>query len=425
MRADDPNKAARKRQLLIGGAAIGFVVLALGVVMATEDPGPRRAAPSKEPSAVLVDPKRDIKPEQEWITRATRQLREMEERLKKMELERDQLTGKMEKATGEAEKLRSELSKVTDEARKVIDMQAEEIKKLSAQSTTEREQSARLLASNETGLNRTATTQGQGDFVKRANQPAGLRPAGTAQAQSTKRSSGGIADIKFTLAEKPKPKDTAKSIKRYVPAGAYAQARIISGVDATAGVVAASDPRPVLLRVKKAAVTAEYEGEEQTIDIEGCTVTGAAHGDLSSEKVYVRLQTLTCSYEKSKVIEKPVKAYVAGNGKAGVRGIVVSREGDYITTALISSMIGGFGRGLNEAASMAGNPTTGGIVINQQNTQPSTGDIFQRGIGQGLSRGTDRIAEYLIRRAEQYQPVIVMGSGQDVEIVFLEGVELI
>ena len=44
------------------------------------------------------------------------------------------------------------------------------------------------------------------------------------------------------------------------------------------------------------------------------------------------------------------------------------------------------------------------------------------GLGEGVATSGDMVSKYLIERAEQYQPVIEMPTGIDVEIVFLEGV---
>jgi conjugal transfer pilus assembly protein TraB len=52
----------------------------------------------------------------------------------------------------------------------------------------------------------------------------------------------------------------------------------------------------------------------------------------------------------------------------------------------------------------------------------STGDIVKGGFGQGIGEAGDMVSKYLIERAEQYQPVIEMPTGIDVEIVFLDGV---
>ncbi|MBS4045438.1 MAG: TraB/VirB10 family protein, partial [Alphaproteobacteria bacterium] len=188
-----------------------------------------------------------------------------------------------------------------------------------------------------------------------------------------------------------------------------------------AGVVSQAEPRPVLFRIQGDAIAALHNGEEQRIDLDGCSIGGSAYGDLSSERVYVRTQNMTCARDPKTVIERNVKAYIAGSAKAGVRGEVVSREGDFITTALLAGVVSGFGRGLSQSSS----GSLGGITIQQGTQERSTGDVFQQGLGEGLSTSSDRISNYLIRRAEQYQPVIMLQAGRDdVEIVFLEGVDL-
>ena len=60
--------------------------------------------------------------------------------------------------------------------------------------------------------------------------------------------------------------------------------------------------------------------------------------------------------------------------------------------------------------------------MNGQRSTLSPSDIAQGGLGQGVAQSGDMVSKYLIERAEQYQPVIEMPTGIDVEIVFLDGV---
>jgi hypothetical protein len=61
-------------------------------------------------------------------------------------------------------------------------------------------------------------------------------------------------------------------------------------------------------------------------NIVGCMVNGAALADLSSEKVYVKLQRMTCPQPGGKVAVSEVKGFIAFGGKTGVRGRVVNRR---------------------------------------------------------------------------------------------------
>jgi len=205
-------------------------------------------------------------------------------------------------------------------------------------------------------------------------------------------------------------------LDKYIAAGSYASAEIISGVDASVGVRAQSEPRPVLLRIKSKARNAALNGEIQKADIEGCLISAAAVGDLSSERVFMRLNKITCSRSKGKLFEASVQGYVADVGKAGVRGDVVSREGDFVFKSFLAGIAGAAGNGVSQkfATPMA---IPSGIATQR----PEASDILNSSIGNGISSSTNRLSDYLIQRAEQYQPVISIPAGLDVEVVFNEG----
>ena len=213
--------------------------------------------------------------------------------------------------------------------------------------------------------------------------------------------------------------DVEKPLSRYVPAGSYAEAVVLAGADASAGVQSQGDPRPVLLRLTSPAYGAAVEGEASSTDLEGCTITGAAYADLSSEKVYVRLQTMACAGQSpGSVIETPVAGFVAGGGRAGVRGPVVSREGALVERAFMAGVFSGFGR----SASQAFGPQavlSGGGAATVANTDLES--IGRAGLGAGAGSAGDAVSDYLIERAEQYQPVVQLAAGAPVTVVFLEG----
>lgn len=208
-------------------------------------------------------------------------------------------------------------------------------------------------------------------------------------------------------------------LKHYIPAGSYVSAVIISGVDASVGINSQSEPRPVLFRITGKAKSATNEKILQEIDIEGCVVTGAASGDLSSERVFVRLLKMTCSKESGRAFETQVHGYVAGLGKAGVRGDVVSREGDFVFKSFLAGIASSAGNGISQRfASPLALPS--GLATER----PQASDIASSSLGSGIASSSNRLSDYLIQRAEQYQPVISVQAGVDVELVFNDGVYL-
>ncbi|NRD89042.1 conjugal transfer protein TraB, partial [Sphingopyxis sp. BSNA05] len=87
----------------------------------------------------------------------------------------------------------------------------------------------------------------------------------------------------------------------YLPPNSYAPAKVIVGVDASVGVASQSDPLPVVLRITGPARSVVKNGKLLTTNITGCIVNGAARGDLSSEKVYVKLARMTCDQPGGRV----------------------------------------------------------------------------------------------------------------------------
>jgi conjugal transfer pilus assembly protein TraB len=210
--------------------------------------------------------------------------------------------------------------------------------------------------------------------------------------------------------------------ERYVPPNSYASARVLVGVDAATGTSFGADPKPVLFRITGPAISVLSDGEFSQTDIEGCLVNGAAYGELSSEKVYVQLQRMTCPLNdgSGRVTESAVEGYVAFGGKAGVRGRVISREGDLTERALIAGTLQGLGTSLSRVGT--GASALGGLGGVAAAEAPSTQEIAVSSIGSGLGNAAAMLSQYYIERAEEYQPVIEMPTGVDVEIVFLSGV---
>lgn len=208
-----------------------------------------------------------------------------------------------------------------------------------------------------------------------------------------------------------------KTVDTTIPAGAFAKTVLLSGLDASSAMNASSDPRPMLLRVvDPGTLPRRFES-----DLKDCHCTASAFGDLSSERVYARLEKLTCIERVTgEIIETQVAGYIAGaDGKAGIRGIVASKDGQF----LARSLMGGVFAGLSNVA----NPQNRQSQVNPfypgsaQVSPPGVSEMFTSGMAGGASTALDRLSQYYIDRAEQLQPVIQIAAGQVVDIVFTEG----
>lgn len=209
---------------------------------------------------------------------------------------------------------------------------------------------------------------------------------------------------------------------QYVAPNSYVQARVLVGVDMQAGISATADPKPVLFRIDGRAVGVGTDGQFQTSDLTGCLVNGAAFAELSSEKVYIKLQKISCPVDGSHYLVTKVDGYVTYMGKSGVRGKVVSREGNFANKAFVAGTLQGLGQAMstNTQRSLTGITTSNGVA--GVATAPLTdSQIAQATLGTGISNASSMLADYYIKRAEQYQPVIEMPTGLEVELVFLDG----
>ena len=136
-----------------------------------------------------------------------------------------------------------------------------------------------------------------------------------------------IQKFSLGLVENPKHKQL-KTVDTTIPAGAFAKTVLLSGLDASSAMNASSDPRPMLLRlIDPGTLPRRFQS-----DLKDCHCTASAFGDLSSERVYARLEKLTCIERATgEIIETQVAGYIAGSdGKAGIRGVVASKDGQFL-----------------------------------------------------------------------------------------------
>jgi len=215
-----------------------------------------------------------------------------------------------------------------------------------------------------------------------------------------------------------------KSFDNTIPAGAFAKAILLGGVDASASIQASSDPRPALLRLTDAGTLPR----KFRSDLKGCHALAACYGDISSERVFMRLEKLTCTERKTgEILEVKVQGYVAGeDGRTGVRGSVVDRAGESMRNVLMGGFLGGIGEFISQShnAAITLSPMAG--IGGLAQTGPSMGmkDMLKHGAGKGVNNALDKYADFYIKRAEQLQPVIQVAAGRQVDIVFTEGVSL-
>lgn len=233
-----------------------------------------------------------------------------------------------------------------------------------------------------------------------------------------------ISDEPEVLAPPPKPRPTlitrkwtrpkkpiAKTPETFVPATSFAKGVLLNGVDASTGVTSQGDPKPVTLRL----VDRGSLPNGKRSHLKGCRVLGVAHGEISSERALIRLSKLSC-WQLGEYREFPIKGYVTGHdGKPGIRGRVVMRDGAAVSRAFVGGFVGGLAKSASNSLTFQSVSPEGSV------SSVKSGDAFRYAGADGVSDGLSMYAKYQIKRAEQYQPVIEVGSGIAVDVVFTEG----
>ena len=211
------------------------------------------------------------------------------------------------------------------------------------------------------------------------------------------------------LASKMMP---TKNPTNYVPAGTYVKAVVLEGADASAGVTSQSNPTPMLFRILEQGTLPNHRKSH----LKDCVATSAAVGDISSERGEIRLERLSCTKENGQIIEIPVEATVAGpDGKNGIRGVPLWREGALLQRAFMAGTLSGISNGVSQSYTSNSLSPFGSVQTVNSNK------ILQFGLANGVGSAAEKLAEYNIKRAEQFHPVIQLSAGTFVDLVFLKG----
>lgn len=201
----------------------------------------------------------------------------------------------------------------------------------------------------------------------------------------------------------------------YLPAGSFAAATLISGVEAFTGGTAQSQPQPIVIRVDENAILPNNAGYK----IKGCHVLASVYGDLSSERVFGRTSTLTCVDSNDRLVlsEEVEGNLIDSDGKNGIRGEIQDRQG----AKLARSLLAGFAQGMASAFGSAQNTTIQGAA---GLTTALTGSSFKAAGYGGAGKATEQLAEFYMKQAETTMPIIAVDAGRKISVLFTKSKSL-
>lgn len=261
-----------------------------------------------------------------------------------------------------------------------------------------------------------------------AASPAGAMPPGSpgmAAAEPPKPQLVRVAVAERTKAAVPAastPPGTAKAggdvatgtVDTYLPVS-FTRGIMLGGLNAPTGGQAQSNPHPVLIRLDDNAVLPNRFRS----NVRECFVIAAGYGDIASERAYLRTENLSCVRNDGSTLEVKIQGSVYGeDGLVGVRGNLVTKQGQMLANAMLAGLLSGLGQGLSSASTTTSVSTFGTI------STTNGSDAFKQGMGSGVGRAFDRLANYYIKLAENTFPVIEVGAGRAVDVVITKGVKI-
>jgi conjugal transfer pilus assembly protein TraB len=259
-------------------------------------------------------------------------------------------------------------------------------------------------------------------FAKNKNAPGTTGfTGGVKDIQTITASSGGQNDMEFK--EREKKRLQQKQEETFLPAGSIFSGTLITGLDVSCGKSSKKDPFPVLLRIKKEAILPN----RYTADVRECFLIAAGWGDLGSERAYLRAERLSCIREDGKALETKIDMYAVGeDGKAGVRGRLVSKTGALLSKALLAGFMDGFAKVFTQVpvATLNTGPLGAGGSTQMPFQNYLSGNAMQSAGLQGAGSALQRLSNYYIDMAKNIFPVIEIDAGRALDFVLISGKKL-
>ncbi|MCR2119970.1 TraB/VirB10 family protein [Campylobacter upsaliensis] len=227
--------------------------------------------------------------------------------------------------------------------------------------------------------------------------------------------------LNFTNIAKPEVKEEKeKKTKRHIiPTGSIVKAVLLSGMDAPTMTQAKTEPLPVLMKVTELSILPN----SYAYDIQDCFLMGEGYGDLTSERAYIRVNNISCVTNKGQKIDMAMKGAATGeDGKLGLRGEVVTKQGALLARTLIAGFLQGVGESFANKNQIVTQNGFGGTTTT--NGTMNAGESLQAGAFEGLSKSAEKLADFYLKMADQVTPVIEISAGREVNIITTATLEL-
>lgn len=210
-------------------------------------------------------------------------------------------------------------------------------------------------------------------------------------------------------------KKNAKNSRFVLPAGSIMEGVLLTGLDAPTASHARQNPFPALVRIKHEALLPN----RWRTDIRECFVMASGYGDLASERAYLRAEAISCVRDDGTIMESTMDGFASGeDGKNGIRGRLVSKQGQMMAQALM----GGFLQGIANIYKPARVPqltlsTGSGNTGTDSYSRPDPSMALEEGVAGGMQTAAKAVADFYIDMARNTFPIIEIDAGRKVSFI--------
>lgn len=208
----------------------------------------------------------------------------------------------------------------------------------------------------------------------------------------------------------------------YIPSNAIFRVVSVTGLNAPTSEQSEKTPMPVILRVKQLAQLPN----RVTADLQDCMIGGVGYGQMSDERVMIRVTNISCMNRFNQPLEASIQGTLYGeDGKVGYRGRMVSKTGEVISQmikvaawSVPAQMLVGLASNIEVGKTNKSSNTS--VYLNTGKATSDAANIAANGV----SNIFNEIAGIYKQYAAQTFPVIEVNPGRYGTVVITNGFKL-
>lgn len=235
-------------------------------------------------------------------------------------------------------------------------------------------------------------------------------PSGNNTSSNKIKTDSGIADFSFSYdsGNSESIDNTQCTPANCILPGTFVRAVMIGAADANASVNGQSNTTPIIFRLLGRGVLPNgYRSH-----LRGCVVVAEVYGDVSSSRGEVKLSQISCILN-GKPISRAINGIADYYGKEGIYGNTITKNGPMLWNAALSGALSGLAQGAQQAQQTQSISPLGATT-----TVAPSNLAMSMGAG-SVQSAANTLANYYIKRADQYHSVIELNAGTIVDLVFL------